>query len=80
MAEVRFTDKDGTFVKAQSSLIDYQPLMPGQTSAFKVMTVSNPQIWHFSFGFREMFGGAPSRHGARGDRGHEDRRQVVRER
>ena len=58
MAEIRFKDQAGTFVKAESALIDYQPLMPGQTSPFKVYTMGNPQIWHFSFGFREMFGGA----------------------
>jgi hypothetical protein len=57
MAEVRFTGKTGTFIKSADAMIDYQPLMPGQTSAFKVVTTTNPEIWHFSIRFREMFGG-----------------------
>jgi hypothetical protein len=57
MAEVRFTDQAGTFVKSGNAMINYQPLMPGQTSSFMVMTTDNPQIRHFSIGFREMFGG-----------------------
>ena len=58
MAEVRFQDQAGTFVKSESTMIEYQPLMPGQTSPFKVATTSNPLIRHFTIGFKEMFGGA----------------------
>ncbi len=47
MAEVSFTDKNGTFIKSDSAMINYQPLMPGQTSPFTVMTINNPQIAHY---------------------------------
>jgi hypothetical protein len=57
MAEVRFQDQAGTFIKSESGLIEYQPLMPSQNSPFKIATTSNPQIRHFTISFQEMFGG-----------------------
>ena len=57
MAEVRFQDKAGNFLKSEDALIAYQPLLPGQTSPFKVATPNNPLIRHYTIGFRQMFGG-----------------------
>ena len=57
MVVVRFQDKSGSFIKSQDAMIDFQPLMPGQTSPFKVGTPNNPMIWHYAIGFKQMFGG-----------------------
>ena len=57
MVEVRFKDRTGSFIKSEDALISYQPLMPGQTSPFKVGTSANPMIWHYTIGFKQMFGG-----------------------
>ncbi len=57
MAVVRFQDEAGTFVTSESAMIEYQPLMPGQTSPFKVATTNNPRIRHFTIGSKQMFGG-----------------------
>lgn len=57
VVEIKFKDAYGTFVKAESSIIDYQPLMPGQSSPFKVMASDNPLIRHYAISFRQMFGG-----------------------
>jgi hypothetical protein len=51
-----YTD-DGTFVKSDSALIDYNPLLPGQSSPFSVISTDNPAITRCRVEFKEFFGG-----------------------
>ena len=39
-----FKTGTGTFVDSSSALVEYQPLLPGQTSPFKVLKTINPAI------------------------------------
>jgi hypothetical protein len=49
--------KDGTFITTDQSLIDYNPLLPGQVSPFKSITRGNPQMSKFQVEFKELTGG-----------------------
>lgn len=49
--------KSGEFVSSDSALIDYTPLLPGQTSAFKTMTRSNPEMSRYTVEFKALSGG-----------------------
>jgi len=49
--------KDGTFITTDQAMIDYDPLMPGQTSPFKTITRGNPQMSKFSIEFARLGGG-----------------------
>lgn len=51
-------DKDGTFIKSNNALIEYNPLLPGQTSPFKAMSSSNPAMERYAIGFKTLFGSA----------------------
>lgn len=57
MAVVETYDSTGQLVTSQDSMIEYLPLMPGQTSPFKVMIRDNPAIQNFKVGFKEILGG-----------------------
>lgn len=56
MAVGEFRTKDGTLVKAEDSLIDYNPLLPGQTSPFKTGGTDNPTISNCNLSFKTLFG------------------------
>lgn len=43
-AVVTFTTKSGDFVTTDESYLDYNPIMPGQTSSWKIMLRDNPVI------------------------------------
>jgi len=47
---------DGTFVKSDSALIKYNPVLVGQTSPFEVMMTSNPAIAKCNVNFKEFWG------------------------
>jgi hypothetical protein len=47
---------NGTFITSDSALIDYNPIMPGQTSPFKVMSTANPEMDKYSVGFKTVLG------------------------
>jgi len=49
--------KEGTFITTDQAMIDYDPLMPGQTSPFKTITRGNPQMSKFSIEFARLGGG-----------------------
>jgi hypothetical protein len=49
---------DGTFIRSDSGMVEYNPLMPGQTSPFKAMGTYNPMMSKCKVGFKRMFGGA----------------------
>lgn len=51
-----FKTARGELVKSGESLIEYRPLMPGQTSPFKVMATRNPEGTHCQIGFRLISG------------------------
>lgn len=50
-------DASGQFVTSDSALVEYNPLMPGQTSPFKVMIRDNPLIKNYRVNFKEILGG-----------------------
>jgi hypothetical protein len=56
-AVVSFYTADGTFITSADALIDYQPILPGQTSPFKVMQTHNPAMRKASVEFKHLFGG-----------------------
>jgi hypothetical protein len=49
-------DEGGKFITSDSAMIEYDPLMPGQTSPFKTMTRGNPLMKRFSVEFKPIFG------------------------
>lgn len=57
MAVGIFADSNGEFIKSDSAMVEYQPLLPGQTSPWKVMTTDNPAIKKCHLEFKTMFGG-----------------------
>jgi hypothetical protein len=56
VATVAFRTEDGTLVKTDEALIDYDVLMPGQTSSFTVMTSDNPAIKKLGLSFKFFWG------------------------
>ncbi|MBT4648976.1 zinc ribbon domain-containing protein [bacterium] len=50
--------EDGEFVKSDDALIDYNPILAGQTSPFKVMMTHNPAITKCKVDFKEFWGGS----------------------
>ena len=52
-----FFDGKGDFIKSDQGLVDYQPLLAGQTSPFKVITIGNPAIRRCNVTFKEFWGG-----------------------
>lgn len=55
-AVVTFTTSDGTFITSDDALIEYSPLLPGQTSPWKVTTRWNPQMAKASIEFKTLRG------------------------
>lgn len=56
-AVVEFQTSDEQLVKSGSSIIEYNPILPGQTSPFKVMTTHNPAMKTANIQFKELMGG-----------------------
>lgn len=50
--------EDGTFVKSDSMLIEYDPVLNNQVSPFEVMMTSNPAISKCNVSFKEFWGGS----------------------
>jgi hypothetical protein len=50
-------DKDGGFIKSDDAIIDYNPILRGQTSPFKTMSSTNPEMSKFTVQFKTLFGG-----------------------
>ena len=51
-----FDANDG-FITSDDALIEYNPILPGQTSPFKTMTTSNPAMKKYTVSFKELMGG-----------------------
>lgn len=57
MAHVVFRTEDEEYVTSADALIDYNPIMPNQTSPFTVMQTDNPLIYWASLSFKYLLGG-----------------------
>lgn len=53
-----FRNAQGALVKTETALVEYNPLMPGQTSPYQAGGTGNPQITNCSVGFKHLMGGA----------------------
>lgn len=51
---------DGTMITSDDALIEFNPIMPGQTSPFKTMSRTNPLMTKYSVSFKKLFGGTIS--------------------
>jgi hypothetical protein len=56
-AVIEYYDANDNFVTSDSALIDYNPILPGQTSPFSVITRDNPAIKRYSTSFKFLLGG-----------------------
>lgn len=56
-AVATFYDKSGGFVTSDDALIDYNPILAGQTSPFSVMARVNPEMRTATVEFKELMGG-----------------------
>lgn len=53
---VNFTDEDGKFITAESSLVKYRPLLAKQETYFEVLKSHNPKMRSASISFKELRG------------------------
>jgi hypothetical protein len=53
-------DKDGNFIKSDDAMVEFNPILPGQTSPFKTMSSTNPAMEQFSVAFKTFAGGTIS--------------------
>lgn len=58
LAVGEFYDKNGVLVKPGEALVDFNPIVPGQTTPFSVMSSYNPEIKTATLNFKTMFGGS----------------------
>ena len=56
-AVVTWYDKNGNMITSSSTLIEYNPILPGQTSPFKVMKTYNPAMKKAGVEFSKLMGG-----------------------
>ena len=56
-AVVTWKTSDGTLIKSESTLIEYQPILPGQTSPFHVLATRNPAMKKAGIDFKTLGGG-----------------------
>lgn len=52
-----FRTKSGELVKSETALLEYNPILPGQTSPFRAGGTSNPQIAKCGIAFKYLMGG-----------------------
>ena len=57
MAVGEFRASDGSLVKSEDALIDYNPILPGQSSPFKAGGTDNPAIKSCNISFKYLLGG-----------------------
>lgn len=50
-------DKSDGFITTADAIIEYNPILPGQTSPFKTITTTNPAMAKYSIAFKELMGG-----------------------
>jgi hypothetical protein len=54
---VSFYTADGQFITSSSALVEYNPILPGQTTPFKVYATQNPQMASARLVFKHLLGG-----------------------
>ncbi len=54
---VSFYDVEGNFIKDGTAIIEYNPILAGQTSPFTVIETDNPAIENWTITFKKLFGG-----------------------
>lgn len=59
-AVVIFKDESGNFISSGDALVDYNPILSGQTSPFKVYGTWNPAMAKASVQFKKLLGGTLS--------------------
>ena len=52
-----FRTSSGELVKKAEALLDYNPIMPNQTSPFEAGTSDNPEIKKCTVSFKRLLGG-----------------------
>jgi len=57
MAVGEFYDENDNFIKSAEALIEYNPILPGQSSPFSVLTTDNPVIKNGKIVFKAFWGG-----------------------
>jgi len=62
-AVIAFKDASGNFVTSEDALIDYNPILPGQTSPFKITATYNPAMATCEVSFKDLMGGTISASG-----------------
>lgn len=55
-AVITWRDASGAFITSDKALIEYNPVLPGQTSPFKVISTRNPEMTRFDITFRTLSG------------------------
>ena len=60
VAVVSFYDKNGNFITSSSALIEFNPILAGQTSPFRVLETYNPAMHTASVQFKFLMGGTIS--------------------
>ncbi len=56
MAVVTYYTADDEFITTADALIDFNPILPGQTSPWSTIVTSNPAMTKASVEFKELFG------------------------
>jgi hypothetical protein len=56
-AVATWMDNNGQFITSDNALIDYNPILPDQTSPFKTMSTTNPAMQRYRVEFKELMGG-----------------------
>lgn len=54
---VEWFTAEGEFVKSDQALVEYDPILPGQTSPFTSITSDNPAMAKFRVTFKHLLGG-----------------------
>ncbi|MCD0161240.1 hypothetical protein IHN63_07960 [Deinococcus sp. 6YEL10] len=57
MAEMSYYTQGDEFIKSDDAMIEYQPVLDGQTSPFSTITTGNPAMAKASLSMKVMFGG-----------------------
>ena len=56
MAVAQWYTSEGTFITSDDALIDFNPILPGQTSPFKTFSTANPAMDNCTLSFKFLFG------------------------
>ena len=52
----RWSDKNSTYEVTNDAMLEFNPLLPGQSSSFRVMHTDNPQLRWYRVNFKEFSG------------------------